>query len=108
MPASENLCFAAEDDLPPAKTEAEPPNDNNATPPKSPTPEASPATTPTAKTSAAPVEVNGTSPERKPSPEPPKTTPEPPASEHINNAKSNSKHVEELYDIPVGKCLHGL
>lgn len=100
------MCFAAEDDDL-SKKEAEPattPNDNNshATPPKSPTPtDLSPPTTPT-KPAATVPELNGTTPDRKPSPEPKTTTPEP-ASENINNGKSNNKHVEELYDIPVGK-----
>lgn len=108
------MCFAAEDDDL-SKKEAEPANDNNshATPPKSPTPtiESSPATTPTKPTATTVPELNGgtTTPDRKPSPEPKTTTttttnstPEP-ASETINNVKSNNKHVEELYDIPVGE-----
>lgn len=100
------MCFAAEDDDI-SKKETEPTaNDNNshATPPKSPSPiETSPTITPTKPATAATVvpELNGgTTPDRKPSPEP--KTPEP-ASENINNIKSNNKNVEELYDIPVGK-----
>lgn len=73
---------------------------NSNTPPESPKP--SPVTNEVTPTKA-PVEVNGTSPEHKSTPD--KSNPEPASenSTHINNAKNNSKPVEELYDIPVGK-----
>lgn len=97
------MCVAAEDELPKKETEpAATLNDNNShdtTPPKSP----SPTPTPTETTPpTTPTKVNGTTHKPSPSPEPKTTTPEP-ASENINNVKSNNKHVEELYDIPVGK-----
>lgn len=110
-----SLCFAAED-LPATKkaTSAEPavPNDNQISPPTTPPKSVTPSPSPTSVTpSKSPVpELNGTSPQLHKASTPEPKTPEPttpePASEnsHINNAKiNNNKHVEELYDIPVGK-----
>lgn len=105
-----SLCFAAED-LPATKkaTSAESvvlteyQNSIPTTPPKSVTP--SPSPTSATPTKSPLPEQNGTSPEPRKASTPEPKTPEP-ASEnsHINNAKvNNNKHVEELYDIPVGE-----
>lgn len=112
------LCFAA-NDLPPSptKNDSTPPSEpealNNAsadgktspsTPPKSTSP------VPSTPAAATPVkaEVNGSGPEPSAAERSkvyPDLSPAKGDADQVNNSlKNNSKHVEELYDIPPGKC----
>lgn len=108
------MCFAADDlsassikndPLISGLTEAYtiPPNDNQSKSRATSPTILSPAPSPTNAPAKAVAEVNGTSPDRKSSPEPKTSEPASESTPNINSTKNNNKHVEELYDIPVGK-----